>query len=82
LWDLTRYRDEDIKGEALLRTTLLILKYIFSEDLKEQLPGILGFLRDFSEKRTGVEFIETLLKYLLTAASAESVGVDIILPIL
>ena len=74
LWDSTQYSDEDIKGEAVLRAALLILKHIFDEDLKERLPGILGLLRDLSEKRTGIEFIETILKYLLGAASADTIN--------
>ena len=46
----------------------------FDEDLKERLPGMLGLLRDLSEKRTGIEFIETILKYLLSAASADTIN--------
>jgi predicted transposase/invertase (TIGR01784 family) len=74
LWDSTQYSDEEIKGETVLRAALLILKHIFDEDLKERLPGILGLLRDLSEKRTGIEFIETILKYLLSAASADTIN--------
>jgi hypothetical protein len=72
--DFTQYSDEEIKGETVLRAALLILKHIFDEDLKERLPGILGLLRDLSEKRTGIEFIETILKYLLSAASADTIN--------
>lgn len=68
LWDASRYSDEDIKGEATLRVALLLLKYIFRDDLRDRLPGILGLLRDLSEKRTGLEYIETILKYISNAA--------------
>jgi len=39
LWDASRYSDDEIKGEAVLRVALLILKYIFKEDLRD-LPAI------------------------------------------
>ena len=87
LWDASRYSDEEIKGEVVLRVALLILKYIFREDLRENFPEMLSFLRNLSEKRTGIEYIETILKYIINAAPAENINredlraaVDKILP--
>jgi len=57
-----------------LRVALLILKYIFREDIRERLPGILKFLRDLSEKRTGMEYIETILRYIVNAAPTDNIG--------
>ncbi|MDI6795023.1 MAG: Rpn family recombination-promoting nuclease/putative transposase [bacterium] len=68
LWDASGYKDEEIKGEVMLRVVLLLLKHIFQEDLRDRLPGILGLLRDLAEKRTGLEYIETILKYIVNAA--------------
>lgn len=73
LWDASRYSNEEIKGKAMLRVALLIMKYIFRKDLREHLPGILGLLRNLSQKRTGMEYIETLLRYILSAASKSNV---------
>ncbi len=73
LCDLSRYSDEEIKGSVVLRVALLILKYIFREDLREHLPGILRLLRNLSEKRTGIEYIETILKYIINAAPTENI---------
>jgi predicted transposase/invertase (TIGR01784 family) len=63
LCDLTRYSDEEIKGAVILRTGLLLLKHIFSDDLGNRLPNILGLLGDLLEKRSGLEYLETVLKY-------------------
>ncbi len=64
LCDLSRYSDEEIKGEVTLRVALLLLKYILREDLGQHLAGILGLLRELSERRTGLEYLETVLRYL------------------
>ncbi|MEW5804387.1 MAG: hypothetical protein AB1847_20010, partial [bacterium] len=58
---------------VMLRAALLTLKYIFREDLREHLPEIFGLLRDLAEKKTGIEFIETLIRYFLNAAPKEHV---------
>lgn len=73
LWDASGYSDEEIKGSVVLRVALLILKYIFREDLREHLPRILRLLRNLSEKRTGMEYIETILKYIINAAPTENI---------
>jgi predicted transposase/invertase (TIGR01784 family) len=63
LCDLTRYSDEEIKGAVFVRVCLLLLKHIFLDDLPEKLPGILGFLKGFSDQRSGLEYLETVLRY-------------------
>ncbi len=73
LWDASRYSDEEIKGQAMLRVALLIMKYILRKDLREHLRGILGLLKNLSQKRTGMEYIETLLRYILSAAPKSNV---------
>ena len=54
LWDASGYRDEEIKGHVVLRVALLLLKYIFREDLRDRAPEILGLLRELSGKRSGL----------------------------
>ena len=76
LWDATRYRDEEIKGAAILRVALLLMKYIFREDLNDRLSGILGLLSDLSEKRTGMEYIETVLKYIVNGAPTDNINYE------
>jgi len=71
LWDASGYSDQEMKGEVMLRAALLALKYISRRDLREHLPKILGLVRDLSEKKTEIEFIETLIRYLLNAVPKE-----------
>jgi len=71
LWDASGYSDQEIRGKVMLRVALLTMKYIYREDLREHLPELFGLLRDFSEKKTGMEFIETMIRYLLNAAPKE-----------
>jgi len=63
LCDLTAYSDEEIQGEVILRTGLLLMKHIFRDDLEERLPEILVLLRDLAEQKTGLEYLETMLRY-------------------
>ncbi len=63
LCDLTAYSDEEIRGQVILRTGLLLMKHIFQDDLEERLPEILVLLRDLGEQRSGLEYLETILRY-------------------
>ena len=76
LWDATRYRDEEIKGAVILRVALLLMKYIFRQDLNERIPGILGLLRELSEKRTGLEYVEAVLRYIVNGAPTDNIDYE------
>lgn len=67
LFDISHYDDQEIKGMIMLRVGLLLMKYIFREDLAENLPGILSLLRDLAGKRTGLEYLETVAVCLVKA---------------
>lgn len=66
LHDLTQYPDDQIKGNVLFRTVALLFKHIFDPDIMDKLPGILSLLKELSQKETGIEYIESLLRYLLS----------------
>lgn len=68
LFDLTRYSDEEIRGEVLARVTLLTLKYVSDRNLVARLPEIFGLWRELANKETALEYLETLLRYLSAAA--------------
>ena len=71
LVDLSAYRDEELRGAVILRTALLALKYIFRDELRERLPGILGLLRELEQGSSGLDYVITLLRYLAQGTSAE-----------
>jgi len=65
LCDISRHSDEEIIGAVRLRVMLLILKYIFREDMRDRLPYIFGLLHELADKRTGLEYLETFATYLI-----------------
>lgn len=64
LCDISHYSDRELRGNVLLQVGLRILKYIFRDELAEKLPEILRLLRDLTEQRTGLEYLEILLRYI------------------
>jgi predicted transposase/invertase (TIGR01784 family) len=69
LCDLSQYSDEQIKGEMILQVGLLTLKYILRDDLREHLVDILSLFRQLSQQQTGLEYLETVLRYLAGGTS-------------
>ena len=55
-----------------MRVAFLLLKHIFSSDLPEKFPGILGLLKDLLNKRNGLEYLETVLRYV--ASGSDQIG--------
>jgi predicted transposase/invertase (TIGR01784 family) len=66
LYDLSQYSDDDIKGTITARVVMLIFKHIFEKDFAQKLPEIFSLLKDLSEKETGLQYFETLLKYIFS----------------
>jgi predicted transposase/invertase (TIGR01784 family) len=64
LIDLSRYTDEEIRGGIILRVGMLLLKYIFRDELREKMSGIFELLSRLEEKESGLEYLETILRYL------------------
>lgn len=65
-------RQEAARDFLLNWAALLLLKYVFREELSERLTGILTLLRELGTKRSGLEYIETLLRYMATGATTIS----------
>jgi ribosomal protein L31E len=68
LLDLSGFSDEDIKGEVLCRVGLLLLKHVFTPGYEEKIPDILSLLKTLLEKQTGLQYIETVIRYILSTS--------------
>ncbi len=69
LCDLGQYSDEDIRGAVMLQVALLVLKYVLRDELVERAPGILTLMKELTTQRTGLDFLATVLRYLVTATN-------------
>ena len=64
LFDLSQYSDDELRGNADLKASLLLLKYILSDELPQRLPGLLQLFADLHRQRSGLERLKTVLVYL------------------
>ena len=70
IYDISRYTDEEIKGQAQLRIILTIFRDIFTKnhkDLQESIYRAAEYLQKLEDKHTGIEYFETLIKYVFSA---------------
>ena len=63
LYDFSSYSHEEIKGAVLTRATLMLLKHTFTPGFAGKLPEIFSLLRALLEKETGMQYLETILRY-------------------
>ena len=68
LFDLTIWSDDEIMGNIYTKAVLLLFKYIFKPELREKLPDILSLLNELENNESGLQYIESLLKYLMNSA--------------
>ncbi len=66
LYDLLKYSEAEIRGTITARVVMLIFKHIFDRDFTGRMPGILSLLKDLSEKETGLQYFESLIKYIFS----------------
>lgn len=70
LYDISKYTDEEIKGEAINKIAMTMLRDVKTKDIKGIIEAILKATEYFSEiedKETGIEYFETLMKYIFSA---------------
>lgn len=65
LYDFSNYSDAEIKGQIKLRLFLKLISHIFDDDFDKGLREVLPLLIELREKTTGLEYIETVVKYIL-----------------
>ncbi len=64
IWDLSQYTDDEIKGDVLLRVSLLLMKHIFSKEIGKTLPWMLRLLEAVQDKQSALQFLHAALRYL------------------
>jgi len=67
LYDLSHLSDDQIKGAVTLKAFLLLLKYIFHDDFRKQLFDMAYLFKELASKATGMEYLETFLRYIISA---------------
>ena len=64
LYDLSRRSDKEIKGSIMVRVMQLLFKHHADHDFMERLPGILVLMKKLMNQETGLQCLETVLRYL------------------
>ena len=76
LYDLHRFSDDQIKGTIMNRVMLLLFKYIFKPELRHKLPEIFVLLRTLMEKETGLQYLETVIRYLASVLDEDELSLN------
>ena len=72
LRDFSPLGDEEIRGTVLLRLFLGVMGHIFSPRFAEAFERMLPLFAELSGKKTGMEYIETVLRYICHTSEALS----------
>lgn len=73
LYDVSRYKDEEIKGNAQVKIIFTAFRDIFAKDkegIKETIALAGKYLRELEDKQTGIEYFETFLRYIFHAGKS------------
>ncbi len=66
LYDLRGFSDFQIKGVIMIQVVLLLFKYYTEPDFLDRLPGILILMRELMQRETGLQYLETVMRYLFS----------------
>ncbi|MGB4503483.1 MAG: DUF4351 domain-containing protein, partial [Syntrophaceticus sp.] len=67
LYDISRFTDEQIKGQAIEKAALTIMRDIRTRDVSRITNSLLmaaRYLAELSDKQTGMEYFETMVRYI------------------
>ena len=70
VYDISRYTDDEIKGNAYLRIMLTLLRDIFTKDDNEFYKSFLKaieYIKELEDKQSGIEYFETMIRYIFSA---------------
>lgn len=71
IYDLSTYADEEIKGKVKTRILLTLLRDIHTKDRSELLESVswaIQHLGELEDKKKGVEYFETMIRYIFSTA--------------
>jgi predicted transposase/invertase (TIGR01784 family) len=68
LVDLSTFSDAEIRGEAMLRLTLLAMKHIRDQEALERVPQIFDLMEKLAMTESTAEFVAAVLRYLVTGS--------------
>ena len=74
VYDFSDYSEAEIKGEIKLRLFLKLISHIFDDDFENGLREVLPLLSELRKRVTGMEYIETVVKYILNVG--EEISLD------
>lgn len=70
LYDISGYTDEEIKGGVINKIVMTTLRDIQTKDIEgviESIYKMIEYLIELEDKQTGIEYFETLMKYIFNA---------------
>ena len=71
LYDLNRYSEDQIKGTVMGRVMMLLFKYSLQPEFRHRLPGIFSMFGTLMGKETGMQYLETVLRYVVSVGGEE-----------
>ena len=74
VYDFSDYSDSEIKGKIKLRLFLKLISHIFYDDFENGLREVLPLLSELRKRVTGMEYIETVVKYILNVGDEISLN--------
>jgi len=73
LIDLSQYSDDELKQNVWTGVFQLVLKHIRNPDILRHLAPLLPLMQRIEREGGGLEFLETVFRYLFTAARVENI---------
>jgi len=74
LYDLSGFPDDEIKGTIMTRVVMLMFKHVFNPDLRKKLPEIFSLLKILVVQETGLQYLETVMRYLSSVLEEETLA--------
>lgn len=77
--DLSKYKDEEIKGNVTIKVMALIMKHIFDKDIEKAIEKASIILNGYVREVNGLKFLESVLRYIYSSTEIKPDKVKVIL---